>query len=241
MQLHYCIATKKEYLGINLNASVAYDYQPNYNVIVNQFVPAIVSLNRSSIIPLKWGYPWPEKPVPSLTFFIPLEKVLVHWNQPRYIRSNLLRAVREKRCTVLVNCFVVWRGTVPYCVYVRDQRLFTFGAVWNETSSHAGFSILTQPANEMLKRLGQTEMPFVMNARNAHDWINSNSSASLISHLMKQVYPSAKMNAFPIGPAINNAGHNDASIYRPVGEKLSPDIDLRARIRLDRQGWGGSR
>lgn len=238
MQLHYCIATRKEYLGRAFDASPAYDYAPNYNVICNLFVPAITGKNRAAIVELKWGYPWPEQPVPSLSFFIPLEKILAHWNQPKHIRSNLLKAVRETRCAVLANCFVVWRGSIPHCVYLRDRRLFTFGAVWNESSSHAGFSLLTQPANDLLRQLGQTQMPFILGERHFHDWINPNSSVALISQLMKQVYPASKMNAYPIGPAVNDPNQNSAAIYRPMGEKLSPDIDFRAREKLDRQGWG---
>jgi putative SOS response-associated peptidase YedK len=241
MQLHYCIATKKEQLPRFFNARPVFDYKAQYNATVNMFLPAILNIKSNEIVELKWHFPWTNNASSILSYFIPLEKIITHWKQPRNIRLQLLKNIRNNRCVVLSNCFVVWMENHPFCVYVQDQRLFAFGGIWNETSSHTGFALLTQPANELLNKLGQQEMPFILQERQVHYWLNSTTSLAKITILMKSTYPSIKMNAYPVGPAVNDPSINTSSIFTPIGEKLNPEIDYGVKEKLVRQGWGRNR
>jgi putative SOS response-associated peptidase YedK len=238
MQLHYCIATKREHLTRFFNAKPVYEYTSNYNATVDMFLPAILNSNTSEIVELKWHFPWSGHSFPMFSHFIPLDKIITHWKQPRNLRFVLLKAIRVNRCLVLANCFVVWHQNQPFCVYIQDQRMFAFGGIWNETSTHAGFALLTQPANELLLELGQQEMPFVLHERHARYWLNDKTSMSKISQLMKLIYPAFKMNAYPLGPLVNNPINNSPEIFKPAGERLNPDIDYGVKEKLVRQGWG---
>ncbi len=241
MQLHFCIATKKNHLTKFINARAVYDYRECYNIAINQFAPAIMNHTPNEIVELKWHYNWNEKSTTQLSYFIPLEKILSHWKQPRTIRFELLKAIRDYRCVVLANCFVVWKETTPYCVYIQDQRLFAFGAIWKETASHTGFAFLTQPANELLLRIGQKYMPLILKEREIREWLNKDCSSSRITCLMRTTYPGIKMNAYPIGPEINDLNNNHRFIYTPTGERLNPELDYGVKERLVRQGWGRSK
>jgi putative SOS response-associated peptidase YedK len=241
MQLHYCIATKKDQLNRFFNAKPVYDYIIRYNATTNMFLPAIMDKNPNELVELKWDLPWPNVRSSLLSYYIPLDKILTHWKQPRNIRFILLKAIRSNRCVVLANCYVVWKLNQPFCVYVQDQRLFAFCAIWNESSTHTGFALLTQPANELLAQLDQREMPLILPEWQVNYWLNIKTSSAKITQLLKTRYPSAKMNAYPISPLINDLSINSPQLFHPIGDKLNPDIDYGTKERLVRQGWGRSK
>lgn len=238
MQLQYCIATQKEHFNRFFNARPDYEYQKLYRAANDMFLPAITDKNPNLIVELKWHFPWPEDPVPLLAHFIPVDKILAHWKQPRKIRFILLKAIRHNRCVVLANCFVVRSQNQLFCVYVQDQRLFGFGAIWNETKSHTGFALLTQSPNKLMEQLGQPEMPFILNEWQVRRWLVPSTSTAKLSALMKVSYPSEKMNAYLISSDVYDSGIDSSKIFNPVGEKINPETYYGAKEKLVRQGWG---
>jgi putative SOS response-associated peptidase YedK len=167
-------------------------------------------------------------------------------NDPNYTGSKAIflnhkykRIIREQRCLVLADAFIVGKEK-PYLVYLkRDKKAFGMAGLWNTTIDEKGleihsFGILTTVANPLLRKLGYDRMPVIINEQNERRWFSKSTELSQVLAMLNP-YPHHLMNAYPISEKIKDVEQNDLSIIQPVGsrvysEELTPLSRKRVKV-----------
>ena len=242
MKFRYAIATQGKALARKLNVQINFDYHPVYNACPDQVLPVLANNDRFEVKQFSWGMML--HPASKKFYDIAVENIFQHWKVPRKLRIPLLKMIREQRCIVLANCFVVWQDNlVPYCVYSPEHRLLGLAGLWNRINKDDcdSFSVLTQPANRFMKRLNQERMPLIINENQYQRWLKGPLSYSYITQMLREVFPSSDLNAYPISNAIQDTGMNTAKILKPVGQRIKDESDLLLKDKLVPLGWGRSR
>lgn len=169
-------------------------------------------------------------------------------NDPNYTGSKAIflnhkykRIIREQRCVVLADAFIVGKEK-PYLVYMKDKkRPFGLAGVWNAATDENGneinsFAIITTVANPLIKRLGFNRMPVILREQQERRWFSSSSELSQVLSLLNP-YPHHLMNAYPISDRINNNQNNDVSFIQPTGSRIYSEriVPLsRKRVKAER-------
>jgi putative SOS response-associated peptidase YedK len=153
-------------------------------------------------------------------------------NDPNYTGSKAIflnhkykRIIREQRCLVLADAFIVGINTNPYLVYLKDdKKAFGMAGLWNTTIDENGqeihsFGILTTVANPLIRKLGYDRMPVVIREKNERRWFSKSTELSQVLAMLNP-YPHHLMNAYPISDKIKDVEQNDLSIIQPVGSRI---------------------
>ena len=243
MKLRYAIATKEQALISKLNVKTMFNYHPVYNACHDQFLPVIANSNHYEVNQFRWGLQLHSE---SKKFYdISVENIFQHWKVTRKLRVPLLRIVREQRCIILANCFIVWKDKdFPFCVYGPNQRLFGLAGIWHrdfKDPSVFTFSILTQPSNRFLKKLCQDRMPLIISEHQYKRWTKGQLSYSNITQVLREVFPSDELNAYPVRKEIENPENNFVDILKPAGQRIKEESDHLIKEKLVPLGWGRSR
>jgi putative SOS response-associated peptidase YedK len=187
-----------------------YDHGKNY--VITQEKP-------DEIQQYQWGLiaPWVKD----------WEDAKVRWNQTLNAKSETVfelpsfrGSIRTKKCLVFAKGFFEWRHIntkqkIPYIVGVRDQKdakkfkPFTFGGIYNiwtdkDTGEvHETFSIITVPANDMMKVIHNSKerMPLIIPEVNQWEWLTTKDEKR-INELMIP-YPAAGMIAHPVSKLVS--------------------------------------
>jgi putative SOS response-associated peptidase YedK len=153
-------------------------------------------------------------------------------NDPNYTGSKAIflnhkykRIIREQRCLVIADAFIIGIDTKPYLVYLKDKkRPFGFAGLWNATTDAKGqethsFGILTTVANPLLRKLGYDRMPVIIREQNERRWLSKSTELSQVLSMLNP-YPHHLMNAYPISDKINDSQNNDMSFIQPIGSRI---------------------
>ncbi len=241
--LRYAIVSSSSSIENKFNLQSAANWQPVYLAQPGAAFPVVADRASHLVDVFHWGIPLHQKD--KIYENIAVENILQHWKVPQKARSILLRLIRQRRCLVFSNCFMIsiednWQK--PYCVYLPGQRLFTMAAVWNIIPEQGyGFAILTQPANHFLRKLNQTRMPLIIDEKEMNTWLQGKMSYSHITSLLRHVYSSSNLNAYPIDPALVQNNCNEKQLLQPVGELLAPQTMQVINEKLVPLGWGHRR
>jgi putative SOS response-associated peptidase YedK len=170
-------------------------------------------------------------------------------NDPNYTGSKAIflnhkykRIIREQRCLVIADAFIIGIDTKPYLVYLKDKkRPFGFAGLWNATTDEKGqeihsFGILTTVANPLLRKLGHDRMPVIIREQNERRWFSKSTELSQVLAMLNP-YPHHLMNAYPISDKIKDVQNNDLSIIQPIGSRIySERIEplSRKRVKVER-------
>lgn len=238
--LRYAMASTSQQVENKFNLQSAMDWQPVFWAKPGEVLPVIADRASHIIDAYHWGIPLHL--ADKLYDNIAVENILQHWKVPQKARSILLRLIRQRRCLVLSNCFLIsteenWQK--PYCVYLPGQRMFTMAAVWNIIPEQGyGFAILTQPANHFLRKLNQARMPLIIDEKEMKTWLKSKMTYSHITSLLRHVYSSSNLNAYPIDPQLIQQEPRDKRLLQPVGELIVPETLHVMNEKLVPLGWG---
>jgi putative SOS response-associated peptidase YedK len=146
------------------------------------------------------------------------------------LKKAFRKPIRSQRCIVIASAFIVGNALLglskPYLVYLRNhQNPFAMAGVWDTWMNpktgfkENSFCIITTTANSLLRQIGNTRMPVILTDSESKRWINSGTSLSTITGMLKY-YDSKLMNAYPIDPKIKNPLENDKQLIQPIGERL---------------------
>lgn len=173
------------------------------------FMPVITDANPEDISFLKWG-------------FLPSSVDSEEQAKDFLGRYNMLNAKSEEvnssrlyeesfynhRCLVLCSGFFEWRKVkkekVPYYITLKDDEMFVFAGIWNETTDGKGqktrtFSVLTIEANELMATVHNTKkrMPLILSPDDALKWLQKGLDKETLNSLLKPI-PSEKLKAHTI-------------------------------------------
>jgi len=173
------------------------------------FMPVITDANPEDISFLKWGF------LPSAVDTEEQAKdFLGRYNtlnaKSEEVSSSHLyeESYYNRRCLVLCSGFFEWRKVkkekVPYYISLKDDEMFVFAGIWNETVDLKGqktrtFSVLTIEANELMATVHNTKkrMPLILSPDDAHKWLQKGLDKETLNSLLKPI-PSEKLKAHTI-------------------------------------------
>ena len=136
-----------------------------------------------------------------------------------YARKSYKDSIVNKRCVLVVDGFFEWRHAssqkIPYYIYPKDGTVFYLGCIYNTwTDKETGemkdtFSIITTEANPMMEHIHNSKkrMPLILCKDDLAAWINPETTAETVVHLMKP-YDESQMNAHTISKDVSYASKN---------------------------------
>ncbi len=206
------------------------DFPPRYNIAPTQPV-AIVRLERGArrFALVRWGLVpgWVKDPQNfSLLFNARSESALE--------KASFRSALRYRRCLFPASGFYEWRRgpgkeKQPFWIRPRDGGIVAFAGLWETWSDRDGGEIdnaciLTTDANRTIAPIHE-RMPVVIAPADFDRWLDAGTHrAETVTDLMRPA-PDYLFEAIAVGPRINAAANDDASLQQPVAP-VEPDRTL---------------
>jgi putative SOS response-associated peptidase YedK len=243
----YISVQKKENLEKIFEAKFAENaqYKANYNISVGDFAPIITNLNPYEIQMFRFGLnpAWVEKP--RYIFNVRAEGENNPSNEIDYMgikgimsNPNCNKPLRSQRCLVIADAYIEsslqFGFKKPYVVYLKENRRpLAFAGIWdtwlNKESGEEvnSFSIVTVPANELVRRIPNDRMPVILPRGKEKVWLDTGKNMSDILRLLR-TYPAYMMNAYPVTEQYKSTEVNGSWLLEPKGRRL--DSDFGAKI-----------
>lgn len=146
-----------------------------------------------------------------------------------FMKPAFQKPLFSQRCIVIADAFIEWSSGIlpkPYLCFLREHRhpigFAGLYDVWinpvNREQLHS-FTIITVAANTLISGLPSSRMPVILPFGQELRWLKPNLSRAEVLNML-QLYPSAKMNAFPVSGNIEQSGPFTKEILMPAGPKL---------------------
>ena len=180
-----------------------------------------VELMISGLIPFwsKSNKKYYEAPVDGGSSCELLKKRII--NAPEFRRP-----VREARCVIPVDYFIIAENDRAYLFFLTSGRPFALAGiydVWKEnfktTTNYFGYSILTLP-NNYFPEASISKMPLIIPDRKVKQWLKPSSTLSEVTDLMDYIDRNI-LNGYPIDFDIAKSAINSKSITKPIGDYIN--------------------
>lgn len=143
-----------------------------------------------------------------------------------FLKPEYNRLIRNQRCLVLADAFIVSTPETAYLVYLRDnQRPFAFAGIWDSFKNKDSglteycFAIITTTANSMLLKLGIKRMPVILFNEYETSWLRLSAPLSEILGMLNP-FPVSRMNGYPVSDKIMDRTQNNVSLVQPIGKPI---------------------
>ena len=133
-------------------------------------------------------------------------------------------AFRRRRCLVAADGFYEWKPEgkrkQPWYFRLAGGVPFAFAGIWERTRGPEGepletCAILVTEANELVARI-HARMPVILTGECFGEWLDTaEGDAGRLSPLLRP-FPPGRMEAFPVGPAVNRPGVEGPDLLRPL-------------------------
>ena len=164
------------------------EYQPNdhYHGFKHPKTPVITNADESHIQLFEWGL------IPSWSKNADIQKSTLNAKIETIEEVASFKNIVTHRCLVLVSGFYEWqwldgkgKNKQQYLITLNDAEGFALGGLYNQWQNpatkeiHNTYTILTQPANELMSAIHNTKkrMPLILNADEERDWLNGKLSS----------------------------------------------------------------
>lgn len=250
----YISVQKKETLEKIFDVEFKSDinYSANYNISVGDYAPVITNLEPGKIQMFRFGLnpAWLKKP--RFIYNARAEGEHNELNEMKYYGvkgiltdANFSKPIRSQRCLVIADAYVEsslqFGYKKPYVVYLKkSRRPFTFAGIWDtwqnpETGEEIkSFSIITVPANELVRRIPNDRMPVILPKGKEKVWLDTGKSISEILRLLR-TYPAYMMNAYPVTSQYKDTHVNGRWLLEPQGRRIDIDPGAPVNNRADFQ------
>lgn len=185
----------------------------NEKYIVNgfdhPFMPVITNDNPENISFFKWGFlPSTVESQEQANEFLGKYNTLNAKSEEASNSYLYGESFNNRRCLVLCSGFFEWRKVkkdkIPYYITLKDDEMFVFAGIWNETKDKNGqttktFSILTVEANELMATVHNTKkrMPLILSPESASQWLRNDITEDELNSIIKPI-PSDNLKAHSI-------------------------------------------
>jgi len=198
----------------------------NYNVTPSTAVPVVRAIRdrqgERELLEMRWGLVpfWAKGMAPTYsTINATIEKLISAptWRGPWR---------RGQRCIMPCSGFYEWHenadgGKTPYYIYPSgDAELFSMAAIWDESTSNAGetivsCAIITLPANELLARIhnAKPRMPAILEESDIDCWLSGTPEQAMT--VLNQ-YPAELMRAHAVSKRVNSPKNNGPALIQPL-------------------------
>lgn len=182
--------------------------QPRYNVAPSQGVPVLglkADGRRRGLARLRWGLVpgWSSDPSAS-------PKPINAKAETVATLPTFRDSFRSRRCLLPADGFYEWAklgpNKVPHLFRTHDG-LFAFAGLWASWGSGADrlltCCLITTPANDLVRPV-HARMPAILSPDVWDAWLSPSTPAAELLGLL-QPFPSERMTAVAVGPAVNSA------------------------------------
>ena len=198
-----------------INESKNVENTISYNIAPSQSSIIIINSKFFKIEKAKWG----------IKFFDTRQ------NQEKNIINSRLETIQKKilfkesfekrRCVIPANGYYEWSVKdnikIPYFINIPDKEMIYFAGIWKyfnfKKSSMKVFSIITKPANKLLKEI-HDRMPVTLSTEESKDYLDHNNSNYLINNV--QLILEEYFEFFKISKFVNNPINNSSECIKPI-------------------------
>ncbi|WP_103109491.1 SOS response-associated peptidase [Brevibacillus reuszeri] len=196
-------------------------FEPRYNAAPRQDLPAILRANgKNRIGYLNWGL---------IPFFAEDDKLASKMINARSetitVKRSFRNLLQQKRVIIPANSFIEWQTVdakkkQPMRIMMRDERIFSFAALYDTWQNEAGqkistCTIITTRPNELVERI-HDRMPVILKNEQELEWLNRDLSDVNYLTSMLVPYDANDMKVYPISPMIGNVRNDTPDCLRPL-------------------------
>ena len=152
-------------------------------------------------------------------------------NQEKNIINSRLETIQNKilfkesfekrRCVIPANGYYEWsikdNIKIPYFINIPDKETIYFAGIWKylnfKKSSMKVFSIITKPANKLLKEI-HDRMPVTLSTEESKDYLDHNNFNYLINNV--QLILEEYFEFFKISKFVNNPINDSLECVKPI-------------------------
>ena len=180
----------------------------SYNIAPSQSTIIIINSKFFKIEKANWGMKFFDKKQNQ-------EKNIINSRLETIQKKILFKESFEKRrCVIPANGYYEWSVKdnikIPYFINIPDKEMIYFAGIWKyfnfKKSSMKVFSIITKPANNLLKEI-HDRMPVTLSAEESKDYLDHNNSDYLtnnVQSILEEYFEFFKISKFVNNP-INNS------------------------------------
>ena len=187
----------------------------SYNIAPSQSTIIITNSKFFKIEKANWGMKFFDKKQNQ-------EKNIINSRLETIQKKILFKESFEKRrCVIPANGYYEWlvkdNIKIPYFINIPDKEMIYFAGIWKyfnfKKSSMKVFSIITKPANNLLKEI-HDRMPVTLSAEESKDYLDHNNSNYLTNnvHSILEEY----FEFFKISKFVNNPFNNSSECTKPI-------------------------
>ena len=187
----------------------------SYNIAPSQSTIIITNSKLFKIEKADWGMKFFDK----------------RQNQEKNIINSRLETIQKKilfkesfekrRCVIPANGYYEWSVKdnikIPYFINIPEKEMIYFAGIWKyfnfKKSSMKVFSIITKPANNLLKEI-HDRMPVTLSAEESKDYLDHNNSDYLTNNV--QSILEEYFEFFKISKFVNNPFNNSSECIKPI-------------------------
>ena len=180
----------------------------SYNIAPSQSTIIITNSKFFKIESANWGIKFFDKRQNQ-------EKNIIN-SRLETIQNKILfkESFEKRRCVIPANGYYEWSVKdnikIPYFINIPDKEMIYFAGIWKyfnfKKSSMKVFSIITKPANNLLKEI-HDRMPVTLSAEESKDYLDHNNSDYLtnnVQSILEEYFEFFKISKFVNNP-INNS------------------------------------
>lgn len=134
-------------------------------------------------------------------------------------------AFAKRRCLIPANGFYEWRKDPkprqPYVIRLKGGELFAFAGLWEGWRDKDGgawvrtCTIITTTPNDLMAPIHH-RMPVIVDPKDYAMWLGEQEATQEELLALLKPFPAEKMEAFPVGPAVNNVRQDEPSLLEPL-------------------------
>ncbi len=198
-----------------INKSKSVENRISYNITPSQSTIIIINSKFFKIENANWGIKFFDKIQDQ-------EKNIIN-SRLETIKKKILfkESFEKRRCVIPANGYYEWsikdNNKIPYFINIPDKEMIYFAGIWKyfdfKKSSMKVFSIITKPANSLLKEI-HDRMPVTLSAEESKDYLDHNNSNYLTNNV-KSIFEEY-FEFFKISKFVNNPINNSSECIKPI-------------------------
>ena len=187
----------------------------SYNIAPSQSSIIIINSKFFKIEKADWGIKFFDKRQYQ-------EKNIINSRLETIQKKILFKESFEKRrCVIPANGYYEWSVKdnikIPYFINIPDKETIYFAGIWKyfnfKKSSMKVFSIITKPANNLLKEI-HDRMPVTLSSEESQGYLDNNNSDYLKNNV-KSIFEEY-FEFFKISKFVNNPINNSSECFKPI-------------------------
>ncbi len=191
----------------------------SYNIAPSRNIYAIIKSEQNKLTELRWGLipSWAKDP--SIGNRIINARAETITEKPAF--RNL---IKHRRCLIPATGYYEWRktkgdkGKQPYFIKLKDERLITFAALWDEWAAPDGgiirsTALITCPASDNITFI-HDRMPVIIEKDFRNLWLERNTPLELILEKLKPT-DNNKLQYYTVTKAVNNPSFDNEICSQP--------------------------